>query len=154
MAIGKSAIGNLVRSAGIGVASGYLSQSGTAIVLAVTPPQQLPARLRSPWVRRLALASVAGEMVANAHFSFLPSRKVPALLAGRIAFGAANAALLAVSRDRQPWVPAAIGGVYAALGASFASDSRAVLARHVPDPLVGWAENGLAVGLAAIATRT
>lgn len=153
MRIGKSVIGNLVRSAAIGVATGYLSQTGAATVLTITPPQQLPARLRSPWVRRLALASAAGEMAANAHFSFLPSRKTPGPLAGRLAFGAGSAALLAMSRGRQPLAPLAIGAAYAALGASFASDSRAVFARYVPDPLVGWAENSLALGLSLIATR-
>lgn len=92
-------------------------------------------------------------MVANAYLSFLPSRKTPGPLVGRIAFGAGSAALLATSRGQRAVVPALLGGSYAALAASFASDSRAMLARHVPDPLVGWGENVLAVGLSVLATR-
>jgi hypothetical protein len=153
MGIGTSAIGNIVRSAAIGIASGYLSQTGVATVLTATPSRQLPDQLRSPWVKRAALASAGGEMIANAHFTFLPSRKTPGPLAGRIAFGAGSAALMAMSRDTRPLLPAMVGGFYAFIAANVASDSRAALARHVPDPLIGWAENALAFGLSRFATR-
>ncbi len=153
MGIGKSAVANLASSAVIGVASGYLSQTGAATVLTVTPPQQLPARLRSPWLKRLALASAAGEMLANAHLTFLPKRTSPQALGGRIAFGAGSAALLAMSRGQSVVAPIVIGGVAAAVAAKIATDSRAVIARHLPDPLVGWAENAFAVGMAVAATR-
>lgn len=153
MGIGRSAIGNLLRSAAIGVASGYLSQTGAATVLTVTPPRELPERLRSPWVKRLALASAGGEMLANAHLSLLPSRKTPGPLAGRIAFGAGSAALLATSRGQRLLVPTVVGGFYGFIATNVATDSRAALARHVPDPLVGWSENALALGLSLFATR-
>jgi len=122
-------------------------------VLSLTPAHQLPAHLQAPWIRNVVLASAGGEMVANAHFTFLPSRKSPGPLFGRIMFGAGSAALLAYSRRSGPIVAGIIGGVSAALATNVASDSRAVLARHVPDALVGWAENALAVGLAVAATR-
>jgi len=92
-------------------------------------------------------------MIANAHFSFLPSRKSPGPLFGRIMFGAGSAALLAHNRSNSLVVPAIAGGGSAAMAANVASDSRAVLTRHVPDPLVGCAENALAIGLSLAATR-
>ncbi len=153
MGIGKSATGYLIRSALIGMASGYLSQTSAATVLFVTPSWQLPKNLRAPWVQRVALVSAAGEMIANAHLSFLPSRKAPGPLFGRILFGVGSAALLAYGRGNGVVVPVIAGGVSAVVAANVASDSRAVLARHVPDALIGWAENAMAVGLSVAATR-
>ncbi len=153
MGIGKSAIGTLVRSAAIGVASGYLSQTGAAAVLVNTPSNTLPKPLRSPWVRRLSLASAGGEMIANAHLSFLPRRTAPQPLGGRIAFAAGSAALLASTQGRGLVLPIIAGGVSAAVASKLASDSRAALSRYVPDPLVGWSENALAIALAVAASR-
>lgn len=153
MRFGKFVAKDLVGSVLLGTASGYLSQTGAVTVLSRTPGKDLPDILDSPWVRRLALASAAGEMLANAHISFLPSRKSPGPLFGRIMFGAGSAALLAYSRKGGIVGSVIAGGVSAAATSIGASDSRAVIARHVPDPLVGWAENALAVGLSVLATR-
>ncbi len=153
MGIGKSVFGNLARSAAIGVASGYLSQTGAATVLGVTPVGQLPGILQSPWVKRLSQASAAGEMIANAHLAFLPKRTDVQPLLGRIAFGAGSAGLLAMTEQRGLVGPVIAGGVSAAVASYVATESRARLARYVPDPLVGWAENALALSLALAATR-
>lgn len=153
MGLSGSAVGTVVRSAALGVASGYLSQTGMATVLAVTPNRKLPKALRSPWVRRFSLANAGGEWLFNAHVTFLPSRKTPGPLAGRIAFGAGSAALLARSRGQRLLLPTVVGGFYAFIAANVASDSRAALARRIPDPLIGWTENLLAVALSRAATR-
>ena len=153
MGIGRSAIKTLATSVLLGTASGYLSQAGAATVLTLTPTRELPHRLRSPWVQRLSLVSAGGEMVANAHFSFLPRRTTLQPLSDRIVFGAGSAALLAMTQGQKAVLPAVIGGVSAAIASKAATDSRAVIARYVPDPLVGWAENAVAVGLAVAATR-
>jgi len=153
MGLGKSAFGSLACSVLLGTASGYLSQTGAATVLSVSPNRDLPNALRSPWVKRLSLASAGGEMVANAFITFLPSRKSAGPLVGRIAFGAGSAGLFASTRGRGVVLPMVAGGVSAAAASKAASDSRAVFARYVPDPLVGWAENAVAVGLAVAATK-
>jgi len=145
----KSLAGSLL----MGTASGYLSQTGVATLLNLTPQRQLPGFLQWPWARRLSLASSGGEMFANAFISTLPSRIDPQALSGRIAFGAVGAAVLAHSRGRSVFVPAIVGGTSAAIAAKAAHDVRAALSRHVPDPLVGLAENAVAVGLAVAATR-
>jgi len=153
MGIQRATLRNLSGSALIGVASGYLSMTGVATLLTVTPQKRLPGFLRSPWVSRGAQAIAGGEWFGNAFLTSVPSRTSPPLLAGRIAFGAASAALLARSRGRSIGLPVVIGGAGGALGSKVSHDSRAVLARHVPDPLVGWAENALAAGLSVAATR-
>lgn len=137
----------------IGLASGYLSQVGLATLVTVTPDRQLPAFARSPWIRRGALALAGGEMVGNAHLTSAPSRTSPPLLVSRTAIGAASAALLARPHGQSIGLPIVIGGAAGAIGSKVSYESRAVLARYVPDPLVGWAENALALGLAIAATR-
>lgn len=153
MGRGGSTVRHLASSALIGTATGYLSQVGLATLVTVTPERQLPAFARSPWIRRLSFASATGEMFANAFISSLPSRTDPQALGGRIAFGAGSAALLALTRRRNIVVPLIVGGTSAAIAAKVAHDQRAALSRHVPDPLVGLAENAVAVGLAVAATR-
>lgn len=137
-----------------GAASGILSQMGPAAILATTSPERLPRVLRSPWVRRLAIASAGGEVAVNAFIPWLPPRTTPGPLSGRVTFGAAGGALLARANGR-PVAPAAIaGGLAAGVSAYTATRTRARLARHVPDLLVATAETVTAIVLARRATRT
>lgn len=153
MGIGKSTLKTLGGSAMIGLATGYLSQTGLATLVNVLPEHQLPKFARSPWVRRGALALAGGEMVGNVYLTSAPSRSSPPLLLSRTAIGAASAALLARSHGNSIALPIVIGAAGGASGSKVSADSRAVLARHVPDQLVAWAENALALGLAVAATR-
>lgn len=154
MGYGTSTFKTLGGSAMIGVATGYLSQTGLATLVNVLPVRQLPKFARSPWVRRGALALAGGEMVGNVYLTSAPSRSSPLLLLGRTAFAAAGAALLARSHGNSLAFPILVGAAGGALGSKVSVDSRAVLARHVPDQLVAWGENALALGLAVAATRT
>lgn len=137
----------------LGLATGMLSQSGTATVLAATPADRLPGFLRAPWVRRLAVAWAVGEILANAFVPFLPPRTTPGPLGGRIVQGAATAALLAHADQRPMAIPAIAGGGAAALSANVATRLRARLSRHIPDLLIAIAETVLSLGLARGATR-
>ena len=137
----------------IGVATGYLSQTGLATLVNVLPERALPKFARSPWVRRAALALAGGEMIGNVYLTAAPSRSSPPLLLGRTVFGAAGAALLARSHGASLAAPILVGAAGGAIGSKVSAESRAVLARHVPDQLVAWAENALALGLSVAATR-
>lgn len=153
MDFGTSTWKTLGGSAMIGVATGYLSQTGLATLVNVLPERTLPTFARSPWVRRGALALAGGEMIGNVYFTSAPSRSSPPLLMGRTVLGAAGATLLARSHGNSLALPILVGAAGGALGSKVSADSRAVLARHVPDQLVAWAENALALGLAVVATR-
>ena len=144
---------HLAASATLGAATGILSATGPAIVLASTPPERLPGWLRSPWVRQAALAGMIGEWAVNAFATSIPPRTDPGPLGGRIVTGAASAALLAQA-NRQPKAPAAVvGGVAAAAGATIATRSRARLAKIIPDLAIAIAETVIAVVLARQSTR-
>ena len=143
----------LAASAAIGAATGILSSTGPAIVLASTPAERLPEWLRSPWVRRAALAGMVGEWAVNAVATSIPPRTDPGPLGGRIVTGASTAALLAHA-NRQPKATAAVvGGVAAGIGATVATKSRARLSKVVPDLAIAIAETVVAVVLARQSTR-
>ena len=148
--LGRSS--NLIPSALLGVASGILSQSGVATVLTATPPERLPRLLRSPWVKRGAIAAAGLEIVANATVSSLPARSREGL-PGRIIMGAASAGLNASVRRQSPGIAAVVGSVSSGGSAIAVTKARAVLSRRIPDPLVALAETLVALALAALAVR-
>ncbi len=152
MEIERTATRNVIASALLGAASGILSLVGIATVLDATSSSQRPDFARSPWLRRAIVTSAAGEKFANAFVASLPSRSSPGPLAGRIAFGAGSAALFASSVRRQVVIASVVGGATAAISAKAAYETRAVLMKRIPDPVVGLAENAVAAGFAWTAT--
>jgi uncharacterized membrane protein len=145
--------GQFVESAAIGAATGILGMTGPAMVLARTPPDRLPRRLRAPWVRRAALAGMVSEWAINAFATSIPPRTDPGPLGARIVTGAACAALLAHANGQPKATAAVVGGVAAAAGATTATKSRARLAKVIPDLAIAIAETVIAVVLARQSTR-
>jgi uncharacterized membrane protein len=79
-----------------------------------------------------------------------PSRLSPRGLASRLIFASLAAAVLARGEARSP-VPAMVIASAAALAAAkIGHDTRRGLDRHFPDLVVALAEDGLAIGLAAL----
>ena len=108
----------------------------------------LQRRLGGPLVRIAIIAAAAGELVID-KLPGVPPRIEPPQLAGRMAGGA-----LAGHRVGGP--PGAAAGAVVALGSAFATyHARRLLAERlpVPDAVVGAAEDALALGCAALATR-
>ena len=145
---------NLVASALLGAATGYLSQVGAASVLAITSSHHLPKVVRSPWLRRAVVASAVGEMFANAFVPALSSRSSPGPFIGRIVFGAASGMLVASSRGRSVEIAGLIGGATAGIVAKNSPNLRVTLSERWPDVGVGLTEDVLAIGLAVAANRT
>jgi uncharacterized membrane protein len=98
--------------------------------------------------RRLLTAAAAGEVVADKTPLVPPRTSAPAL-GGRVLSGALCGRLLAGTWGAVP------GGLGALAGTFGAYRARAALgeATGVPDPLLGVAEDALAVAVAALATR-
>ena len=131
----------------LGAATGLRSQLGVASVMARSDPD-LPSILRHPWIRRLVLATAAGELVVD-KLPGTPSRLAPQGIVPRLALGALAAGLSAQTRHAS-WLPAAVlGASSAAVAARVGHDVRARLARHVPAVPVALAEDALALAAAA-----
>ncbi len=130
-----------VRAAEAGVASGLRSFSALAALA-------LRDRDGSRLLRAALLAAAAGELVTD-KLPQTPARVEPGPLAVRVATGA-----LAGGRLAGP-AGGAAGALAAAVASVAAYRARRAIGRRlpVPDPLVGAAEDALAVFLAALATR-
>jgi uncharacterized membrane protein len=125
----------------IGVVCGMRSAMGPAVLA-------WRGRLGGARTRWLLTAAAAGELVAD-KTPVVPPRTSPPALGGRLVSGAVCGRQLAGT-----W--GAVGGALGALGGTFgAYRARAALgeAIEVPDPLLGVAEDALAVSIAARATR-
>lgn len=144
---------NLVSSLLLGVSSGILSQTGIASVIQTTPTERLPGFLRSSGIRRGTAVGAVFEMVANATLPFLPARSSAAGLPGRVVAGASSAGVNAAANAADPKVAALVGGTSAAVSAIVITKVRAMLAKHLPDPLVAVGEAIVAVALAVAAIR-
>jgi uncharacterized membrane protein len=141
----------ILPSALVGAATGLRSQMGLAAVLSRTDPSALPAFVRAPWVRRLALAGAGGELIAD-KLPSAPSRLEPPAFTARLVLGALAAGLLATAGHAR-WQPAVvIGAASAGVSAKVGHDLRARIADRLPDPAVAVVEDGVAVGLAIAAT--
>jgi uncharacterized membrane protein len=137
----------LLRAAVLGAATGLRSTVALA-ALVLRGGDGLPAALRHPAARPVAVAASGGELVTDK----LPgtgSRLAPLSLAGRVTCAGLAAAVLARA-GRQAPVPAVLVAAAAALAAAkVGHDARAALGRRLPDPVVAVAEDALAIGLAA-----
>jgi len=132
----------------LGAATGMRSTVAlTALIL--RRRDGLPAVLRHPAARPIAVAADGAELVAD-KLPGTPSRLDPPGLTGRLISAGLAAAVLARSEHRGP-IPAMLTASVAALAAAkICHDARAALARRLPDPVVAIAEDALAIGLAAI----
>lgn len=114
-----------------------------------TAPAVLALRGRwgaSPATRVLPLLA-AGELVGD-KLPFVPARSSPPAYAGRVASGAACGTAVAGGAG------AGVGAVAAAAVTPLSQRARAALGRRidVPDPVLGLAEDALAVSLAWLVT--
>jgi uncharacterized membrane protein len=138
----------LQRAAVLGAATGMRSTVALA-ALVLRRSDGLPAALRNPAARRIAVIADGAELVAD-KLPMTPSRLDPPGLVGRLISAGLAAAVLARSAHRAP-IPAVLTASAAALAAArICHDDRAALARRVPDPVVAVAEDALAIGLAAL----
>lgn len=87
-----------------------------------------------------------GEMLAD-KTPYVPNRTDPAPLIGRAVIGSMSAAAFAVRRRHTPFLPAAIGAVSAIASTYAAFHTRRFVKErfHVPDKLIGLAEDALVV---------
>jgi uncharacterized membrane protein len=112
-----------------------------------TGPAALALRGRLPGGRAVAVLA-AGELVGD-KTPWVPARTDPPSLAGRTTSGALCGVVLAGP-------PGAAVGALAAAGSTFASyRARRALGEltGLPDPVIGVAEDGVAIAAAALATR-
>jgi uncharacterized membrane protein len=138
----------LARAGVLGAATGLRSTVALA-ALVVRRNDGLPAALGHPVAQVAAVIFCAGELVAD-KLPTTPSRLTPRGLAGRLISASLAAAVLA-RREARSLVPAVVIASAAALAAAkIGHDTRRGLDRRFPDPVVALAEDGLAVGLAAL----
>ena len=87
-----------------------------------------------------------GEMIAD-KTPYIPDRTNPAPLIGRAIIGSLSAAAFAVRRRHSPFLPAAIGAASAVASTYGAFHARRFVKSrfHIPDRLIGLAEDALVV---------
>jgi len=151
-----SSYGLLARAAVLGAATGLRSTTGVA-ALVTQRDAGLGALLSHPAARPLAALAVAGEMVAD-KLPNAPSRLKPASLAFRVVLGGLAGAGCARSAGKSPAPSAVLPAAAVAAAAAAAStwlgyQARAALGRRLPAAGVAVAEDALAIGLAAVASR-
>jgi len=135
------ALGGLRQASLLGAASGMRTFSGLGTLA-------LHRRLGGPRVRIAILAAAAGELVID-KLPGVPPRIQPPQIAGRMGSGA-------IAGHRVGGPQGAAAGALVALGSTFATyHARRLLTERlpVPDAVVAAAEDALALGCAALATR-
>ena len=141
----------LARAAGLGAATGLRSSVGLASLVARRDDRSLGV-LSRPAAAPIAVLALGAELVMD-KLPMTGSRLEPPALAGRMVFAAFAAAVLARSESRPPVAAAVLASAIAVVAAKEGHDARAARARRVPDVAVALAEDGVALGLAALATR-
>jgi len=124
-------------------------RSTVALAALIRRSDGLPAVLRHPAARRIAATADGAELVAD-KLPGTTSRLDPPGFIGRLIFASLAGAVLARSEHRGPIPPMLTASVAALAAAKICHDARAALARRLPDPVVGVAEDALAIGLAAV----
>jgi len=104
--------------------------------------------LRHPQAQTLLSLAAAGEVIVD-KLPFVPSRTDPGPLLGRLAFGAAAGAAIAVESHALLAKHVAVGAAGALVGSFAGRYGRATVARTsgLPDLVVALAEDGLALWL-------
>ena len=142
---------HLCRAALAGAATGLRSTVAMAALINARGPGLPPLLTRGP-AGPLAWLGVALELVAD-KLPTTPSRLEPAGLVGRLVFAGAAGAVLARAA-RRPVFPAVLVACGADLvSAKLGHDARVAAVRRLPSLAVAAAEDALAVGLAAAASR-
>jgi uncharacterized membrane protein len=143
----------LARPALLGAATGLRSQLGMAAVLLAAGEggrDRLPKRLQQPSAVRSTLLAAVGELIAD-KTARAGSRLAPGALATRLVLAGLAAAALAKVEGREVTVDVAIAVAAAAVAANIGHDLRAVIARKLPDRVVAFGEDAVAIALAALA---
>jgi hypothetical protein len=143
--------GYLRRAALAGTATGLRSTVGIAALIDAGDPG-LPRPFRWRLARPAAWFGVAAELVLD-KLPLAPSRLEPRGFLGRIVLAAASGAVLArgARRPLLPSVLVAVGTVFAT--ARLGHDLRVAAAERYPPLAVALAEDAIALGLAAAASR-
>lgn len=147
-----------LRAAALGVATGGRSSAGIVAVVASSQPGDraggsIPRVLAAPYAKPVAAVMLAGELVAD-KLPSTPSRLMPPALLLRLVAGS-FAAGASARRQRLPVVvPAALGGLGAAVGSVAGLRWRqAAAARGIPDLPAAVGEDVLVLALAWWAVR-
>jgi uncharacterized membrane protein len=142
------------RVAALGAATGMRSTVALAALI-LRRSDGLPAVFHRHTARSAAAiaGAGAGELVMD-KLPMTPSRLDPPGLIGRVVSASLAAAVLARSGHRRPVPAMAVASACAVATAKVCHDARVALARHVPDPVVAVAEDALAIGLAALGSRS
>lgn len=112
------------------------------------------AVLSSPATRFLTTALAIGELVGD-KLPFVPSRLKPAPLMGRAVLGAQAGIGICRRYNQPPIFGAVLGAAGATVGSYAGSYFRTSLAKkfHIPGPLLGVVEDGIAIGLGGLAVK-
>ena len=139
----------------LGIVAGMRSMSAPAFTslylgrkIGARPSDRLTEIIASPEANLLLPALALGELVVD-KLPFTPARIQPPSLLARIASGAITGQAVEVEEDRDRSYGALVGGL-AAAGSTFSFYYlRRALARrsHIPDPVLGFLEDMLAIGL-------
>jgi uncharacterized membrane protein len=134
-----------------GVTAGLRTMTGPAL-LALAQQQPGGGRiwlLASPRTARVLTALALGELVFD-KLPFVPNRIAPGSLAGRLLSGGMCGAAV-VSENQAAGALLGIAGALVSSFAGYALRKSAVQASGVPDALIGFAEDGVAIGLGMVA---
>lgn len=142
---------------GLGAIAGSRSMAAPATVARAARKGSLPGIektpfgfFRNPWVAALLYALAVGEMVADKQ-PRIPSRLSPPALLGRVASGSFSSAALFASAGRRGAAGAPLG-LLSAVASAFAGHhlrARAGSRLAVPDPVLGYLEDGIVLLLAS-----
>ena len=151
----------VTRAAALGVVAGMRSQLPLALLALAVQRRRSAMRssssvdfLHVPVVRAALGIAAIGELIVD-KLPFVPNRNEPGPLAGRIAFGGIAGAVFALETGAAIPGRALVGATAAGLGTLGAYHLRATVDRvtGLPDPLVGAAEDLLALALGLWAVR-
>jgi uncharacterized membrane protein len=148
-----------VRVGVLGFAAGLRSQVPWAgLALSGLAPTFGPARSAGSGPRRVLTVLAAAAEIVSDKLPFTPSRVRPPALAARVVSGALVGASLASAFGRRGAglaAPAALAGATAAAGsvAGYHARKAVTTGTSVPDPVAAVVEDGVTVGLVALAVR-
>jgi uncharacterized membrane protein len=141
------------RAALLGVVAGMRSQLPLALLALAKPGACGERALALPWLHApaaqwMTTLAALGELIGD-KLPTTPSRLDPAPLAGRFLFGGLAGGIVAREAGRSPATGALLGAAGAGVGAFTGYHLRAALATStpIPDPLLGAAEDGVALAL-------
>lgn len=143
----------------LGVVAGMRSQLPLALLARTKPGacggEAMAMRwLHEPTTRWLTALAALGELIGD-KLPTAPSRLDPGPLAGRVLFGGLAGGTVAREAGRSTVAGALLGAAGAGVGAFTGYHLRAALASStpIPDPLLGVAEDGVALALGLRATE-